>query len=262
MYMRIAALFREIETGVGLGEKHFGQSGGDLRERNSLSVFYEQYLVPMLEDFERLDLRISRQWAEQIQRCILSSSSSTPFTATGFAELLKSLRGTLEKELREQLVYLVPRDRAEFIEPTKPLFDDRCRTQFPLAVLEIERAGKAYAFGLPNACVFHLMRATEHGLHALGRTLKLPEFNPTWDAILKKCDEELQKPWQQRDEHWRANEAFYSGATAQLRAVKTAWRNPVMHVDRDYSDDEAYDVLTATSALIRHLGKQIGESTT
>jgi len=187
-----------------------------------------------------------------------------PLNSQHFAEMLKCLRGTLEKELNTQLIYLIPKERAEFIEPQKSQFSDATRESFPVGTVEVERAGKAYAFGLPNACVFHLMRAMEHCLRALGKSLKESSLdargNPSWDAILKRWTAELEKKERKdRTAEWNANEEFFSGATADLRAVKSAWRNPTMHVGRDYEDDEALDILNAVKGFIRHLATNISE---
>jgi hypothetical protein len=259
IYLRISALFSEIETGVEMMSKTGAGMDGDLR--SGMSIFNDEYVIPLLEDFDRLGLVVSRQWAEQIQRCIVGT---IPLTPPHFAEMLKCLRGTLEKELNTQLIYLIPKERAGFIESQKPQFNDAVRKRFPLGTVEVERAGKAYALGLPNACVFHLMRAMEHCLKALGKSLKEssldPRGNPSWDAILKRCNAELEKKdRKERTPEWNANEEFFNGATADLRAVKSAWRNPTMHVGRDYEDDEALDILNAVSGFIRHLAPKISE---
>jgi hypothetical protein len=58
----------------------------------------------------------------------------------------------------------------------------------------------------------------EIGLRALGRSLadqKLdPATNPTWEKILRRCDDELQKPYAERSAEWQADPQFFSGATA------------------------------------------------
>jgi hypothetical protein len=44
------------------------------------------------------------------------------------------------------------------------------------------------------------------------------------EAILRKCDQELQKPLKDRSAAWSSDEAFFSTATVNLRAIKEAWR--------------------------------------
>lgn len=101
----------------------------------------------------------------------------------------------------------------------------------------------------------------ECGLRALGMSLNDsnldPKTNPTWEKILGRCDKEMQKPLSERADEWKQDEAFYSTATANLRAVKDAWRNPTLHVERDYAPEDAQNVWNAVSAFMRHLAKKL-----
>src|SRR5439155_6631659 len=88
------------------------------------------------------------------------------------------------------------------------LFGEQVTTAFPSVAFDVEEAGNCYAFARPTACVFHLMRVMETGLKALGRSLNDPRFdpktNPTWETILRRCDDELTKPVAQRSVEWRS----------------------------------------------------------
>jgi hypothetical protein len=101
----------------------------------------------------------------------------------------------------------------------------------------------------------------EVGLRALAASLNDPRLdpkrNPSWDAILKKCDEELEKSIKDRSPEWRQEDAFYSTATANLRSVKDAWRNPTMHVEQNYDPEIAMDIWNAVRGFMRHLAKKL-----
>jgi hypothetical protein len=103
----------------------------------------------------------------------------------------------------------------------------------------------------------------ESGLRALSRSLADPRLdpkrNPSRETIFKKCDEELTRPLQERTTAWRGDESFYSNVTANLRAVKDAWRNPTMHVERNYTDEEALDVWNSVRAFLRHIATKLSE---
>lgn len=107
------------------------------------------------------------------------------------------------------------------------------------------------------------MRIIEVGVRALGKALD-PLFDPTknrtWEAILGRCDKELQKPYKERSETWKADDVFYSEATANLRSVKDAWRNPTMHVEHIYDEEKALDVFNSVRAFMRHLATKLSES--
>jgi hypothetical protein len=108
-----------------------------------------------------------------------------------------------------------------------------------------------------------LNRTLEIGLHALGKSLNDPGLdpkkNPTWESILRKCDDELKKPLAQRSQEWQKDDQFFSNATANLRAVKDGWRNPTMHVKIKYTEEEALDVFNAVKAFMGHLAKKLKE---
>lgn len=102
--------------------------------------------------------------------------------------------------------------------PTELFGDAVIDDAFGRAAREIDEAARCYVFGRYTGCVFHLMRVMEIGLRALGRSLadqKLdPATNPTWEKILRRCDDELQKPYTERSAEWQADPQFFSGATA------------------------------------------------
>src|ERR1022692_1963559 len=117
------------------------------------------------------------------------------------------------------------------------LFGRRACEAFPSTLIDLEEASRCLAANRHTASVFHLMRVLEVALRELGRSLNDPTLdpktNPSWERILHRCDVELAKSFTQRCAEWQADPGFYSEATANLRAVKVAWRNPTMHIEID-----------------------------
>jgi hypothetical protein len=175
------------------------------------------------------------------------------------SDLLGDLQQRIEDELAATSLWQVPRDRLKFL--GVDLFKLTEPTKFGAAHRDIEEAGKCLAFDRGTASVFHLMRVVECGLRSLCASLNNPDLspkrNPSWEAILKKCDDELRKPHKDRSSEWRHDDSFFSTATANLRAVKDAWRNPSLHVERDYTPEEAEDVWNAVKAFMRHLAVRL-----
>ncbi len=143
------------------------------------------------------------------------------------------------------------------------LFGHDMAQKFASAILDIEEAGKCLALERHTACVFHLMRVMEVGLRVLAAILNDPRLNPkrnpSWDSILKKCQEELAKPLGQRAPEWAKDDVFFSGAAATLMAVKDAWRNPTMHVETNYDEERARDVWNCVRAFMRHIATKLRE---
>ena len=114
------------------------------------------------------------------------------------------------------------------------LFGDRVAECFPKATYDIIEAGNCQACGRYTACIFHLMRVTEHGLRALAKRLRVPfprTFElKTWDELIRNIESEIQKIIQQpRTPRRNQNLEFYNTAAAQFRYFKDGWRNHVMH---------------------------------
>jgi len=134
---------------------------------------------------------------------------------------------------------------------------------FPSAIVDLEESNKCFAFSRYTASVFHLMRVIEVGLRALGKSLNDPSLdpknNPNWGTILSRCDKELAKRPSQRSPDWGSDEEFFSNATANLRAVKDAWRNRTMHVEISYDEARATDVRSTVRVFMRHLATKLSE---
>lgn len=180
-------------------------------------------------------------------------------------ELGTELNGRMMDELSGVLLLSLDMASASFYS-TPNLFGQEVTDAFPSAIVDIEEACKCYALDRPTACVFHLMRVMEVGLRVLGASLEDPSIdpdkNPTWDRILRRGDDELKKNGDKRLPDWRSKDAFFSDAIANLRSVKTAWRNPTMHVKSGiYDDDKALDVLNAVKGFMRHLATELSEPT-
>lgn len=167
----------------------------------------------------------------------------------------------IQDELSLKLVMQIDsEDQAYFTDP-RGKFGKATLDKFPSIVGDVESAGRCYASGNGTACVFHLMRVMECGLRALGKSLDDtsldPKTNPTWQKIISRCTDELKKPLRNRSDLWRQDEVFFSQASASLMAVKDAWRNPTMHVEQNYDNDQALVVYNAVRGFMSQLSSKL-----
>jgi hypothetical protein len=195
-------------------------------------------------------------------RLIEILSSTADWKKTSRVQMLvNQLVVCVKDEAASVLAWQVPREKLVFFE--RAPFGPEVHAGFPSANDDIEEAGKCLGMGRNTAAVFHLMRIMETGLRSLGASLKDstldPRTNPNWEKILGKCDKAMQQPLRDRSQEWQPDEPFFSTATANLRAVKDAWRNPTMHVERRYNDEEAREVCNASRAFMRHLATKLSE---
>jgi len=186
-----------------------------------------------------------------------------PCTNREYAQLNNDLHNRVVDDFARHILFAIPRAQGAYFEQKGTLYGDKVAKAFPSAMDDIEEAGKCYATDRSTACVFHLMHVTEFGLRAMAKALNDPTLdpqkNPSWENILRKCDLELQKPIKDRSALWAVKDQFFSQATANLRSVKNAWRNPSMHVGKKYNPDEALDILNAVGGFIRHLAIELHE---
>jgi hypothetical protein len=190
----------------------------------------------------------------------MSKLERPPVLLSELADSVEDIHQRIADELEDLELWQVTSEHLKYL-ATDPL---KLEGKFPPVYRDAEEAGKCLAYDRGTACVFHLMRIMECGLRALGASLGDPRLdpkrNPSWDSILKKCDEELVRPLQNRCDEGRQDDAFYSTATANLRAVKDAWRNPTLHIERDYMPEDAQDVWNAVGGFMRHLSKRLSAS--
>lgn len=193
-----------------------------------------------------------------LARRLIGEAQRPPVPTIGeFALRVHTLLERIQDELGDLLAVRIPADRARHYEQPC-LFGDAVAAAFPAAAADIEEAGNCYATGRNTAAVFHLMRAMEVALRALGRDVGASEHNPTWNAVLDKVSGRLKLAHDKGG--WpSAERQRYAEADTTLRAVQLAWRNTSMHVDRVYEDRKVKQILDAVEHFMQHLATWLHE---
>jgi len=224
----------------------------DDEERKTLT----KGMLDLDKDLKACDLSYSSMTANRIIN--LLSDTSASFAA--FSQQVQRLIERVKDEMNSRSYFYVEPDKQQSATGIN-LFGEQVAITFQSAMVDIEEAGKCLAFGRGTACVFRLMRVMETGLAVLGESLDNPALvattNRSWETILKKCDEELRKPLKQRSPEWASDDAFFADATARLRAVKDAWRNPTMHVEATYTIEQATDIWNHVGSFMRLLSSKV-----
>jgi hypothetical protein len=201
--------------------------------------------------------------SKQADRIIKYQAEINPIDRHLLSTMFGDLVNRMQDELESMDIILLDASEVELYEESLKLFSPASEA-FGSACDDIEEAARCLALQRGTACVFHLMRVMEIGLRALGKALTNPDLdpgrNPTWETILKKCDDELKKPLADRSAEWRIDGQFFAESTANLRAVKDAWRNPTLHVERSYDNERAREVWNAVRAFMRHLATKLHNS--
>jgi len=156
------------------------------------------------------------------------------------------------------------------------LFGDEVSHAFKSAVPDIREAGNCLVVGCSTAAVFHSMRAVEWGLRALaahlgktsvkchrrGKVVYKPLPYSEWETILNQLGPLVDKrieAMKQGPKKQTAQE-FYYPALLEIRAMRDAWRNHVMHTRAEYSPEAAEAIMGHVERLMRMLATRIKEA--
>ena len=195
-----------------------------------------------------------------IQKILDVLDQPAPGSAMRMLRLTQELQGRLDDEMGQAMYLSFTSTEAFFYDAHEP-FGSEVAASFPSISFDIEEASKCRVLDRSTACVFHLMRAVEAVLRAAGTALGMPalnpQANPTWQRVLDALGNELRRPVAQQSMALTQDRDFYAGLTGHLYAVKTAWRNPTMHVGEKYTPSEALDIWQNVSSLLRHAAKRL-----
>ena len=186
--------------------------------------------------------------------------------------IVSDLRGEIRREIRNVVVMRLPSEKAVYFEQPQ-LFGPAVADGFHDAADDIEEAGNCLAMNRGTATVFHLMRVLEVAIKAIGASLNIPdpvkvkESDRNWGKMLGDKDlqvgiwAELHKRKKQADPAWTQEiSAFYQDVYTDLCAIRTAWRNPVMHVEGTYAPERAQHIFNLIKGFMQHLVERVRQA--
>jgi hypothetical protein len=174
----------------------------------------------------------------------------------------------IDKRLKDELGRIVflslTAEDKKYFEPKSPLFGQDFAEKYKTdGLFEVDEAAKCRALGRPTASVFHLMRVMEVGIRAVARCLDIPDpIKPAernWGVILRTIKEGIERKWPNAADRMRGDGALFEDIHASLDAVKNPWRNPTMHVEKKYTDDEAEHIFVAVKGFMMKLASRMDE---
>lgn len=162
------------------------------------------------------------------------------------------LRNRILDELEKELYFQVNRADARLYKH-KALFGSAVAKKFKKSGSDIQNAGNCLALQQPTACVFHLMRAMESAVLALGARLKI-KISPqsTWRQITGNMDDKI-KMMPEKTARQKAKKHAWEEARTNLHHVGSVWRNRTMHPAATYTQSQATEVLNATRVFMNCL---------
>jgi hypothetical protein len=157
---------------------------------------------------------------------------------------------TIHSEISRKQFFGVAPERIAYFNQAE-LFGADVFKSFSSANEDIIEAGTCLALERGTACVMHLSKVEEAGLKALATKLGVGPKND-WGKYLSDIDSELQKRYKASGAR-SPDEQFYAEAKITFDAMRRAWRNPSMHVEKNYSPERAEEILVSVRAFMRHL---------
>jgi hypothetical protein len=170
----------------------------------------------------------------------------------------------------------VPRALRHYLDNEKP-FGILVSNAFPSAATDLREAGNCLAADCNTAAVFHLMRAVEWALRALGTNLGfrqlrarkqsgkvkyVPVSHLEWEKIINQLQVRVDKRVEKMRPGKRKQEIqqFYYPVLEEVRAIRDAWRNHVMHSRAEYSAEDAAVIMAHVKRLMVKLASRVCET--
>lgn len=210
----------------------------------------------------KADLRASKVQVDLISD-VIKKQGLVSSVAAGY----QNLRDTLRKEMSQKCFFCLSDSEKALFQPDKdhPIFGVVVQNNFPSAIYEIDEAAKCLALDRSTATVFHLMRALERTLIAIRRCLNLPDSTDlrdrSWGLILRGLRQEVERRNKEQGSSWGnlEDQHFFSAVIGSMAAVKLAWRDPTMHVERNYLPHEAQEIFAAVRTLMQKVASRMDE---
>lgn len=252
--------FRFLNGNVGLGnpvkadyEIDFGKLNVEpfLANLHELGVF-------LLES----ELVTSKGYVDRIEALM-----KRPTFLSSFVTEYDKLHSTIHVEIGQKYFFRLSESEKALFQPTKdrPIYGSEVRENFSSAADEIDEAAKCLALGRSTACVFHLMRAMEITLLAVRKCLALPESTEprerNWGMILQSLRDEVKRRKKLQSSGWKnlADQHFFPDLLGSMTAVKEAWRDPTMHVEKRYLPDEANEIFWTVRTLMQKIASRMNQ---
>ncbi len=232
---------------------------GSIPQPDELQAVSE-HLNILKEHCKRLNLSVTLGVINEYQTSLVSSTSWAEI-----ASCSKHVRMTLISELRSRLFLQIIPHRREFYNSNRGLGPETGKeiikfeelfAKFPGIRYDISEAGNCFAFERFTACVYHLMRAAEYGLVAVAMSVNVPDGKLTsWDTMIRGIQERMKadESSARKPDNWQDRRKKYAELCSWFSDIKNGWRNPVSHLPRQYSEDDASSMFTATRNMFRHL---------
>jgi len=207
----------------------------------------------LIQHCKNLGLNTTLVQLERVKTMVVDGSAFEPRMHEFFVSSIFEIGTRLRDELESRKCYIVSAERTSFI--TGNNFSRVVGERFSEAIPDMDEAARCFAFERPTACIFHLMRITEFAIHEIASLLKIQDHAPSWETIIRKIDDELKSDYKVRK--YKGDQDLLANTSTHVHAVKVAWRNKTMHVEKINTMEHAKEIYDATTGLMRYLAENL-----
>jgi hypothetical protein len=211
-----------------------------------LSMLVKSWLPDLCKQCDTIGLKLSSKYVARILAELKTGKKHWSTWRVAIPELQHRIRD----EMEDRLFMFIPPERAASYDQQE-LFGKEVNSKFPGIQFDLVEAGNCYASGRSTAVVFHLMRIMEIGVREFGNKLGVAlTGEKVWQNILDEINKKI-KALPPKDPHT----VEMSEVSANLYAVKLAWRNEVMHPKDTYTLEEADNLIRQVKIFMQNLEK-------
>lgn len=228
----------------------------DLTDGSFHRIFLKRQVEGLEERFFEVKMLSCYRMAERIGSAVFQGLNSGEATLD-LRELAQELMRRIDDEVGTiSFLSLTAEEKKRWSDRIP--FGEDVFERFPSAIVDIEEASKCLALERPTAAVFHLMRAMEAALKVTAKALGI-DYSPSWESYIKEIQSRIDTKYKQKGVRWRRDEPFFREVLGHLQAVKVAWRNPTMHIEKQYTPVQAEEVFNAVRGFMRHQASGLSE---
>ncbi len=245
------------------GLQAFFRNGPDIPPDESTLKQIADNLVALRDEADRLGLDVTFQSANKVLDHIITGNytGSVSQYRSSFSSSLDVLLSVFPLELKRKYCFMLSNEEARLYESNLEDWG-KAPGRFADSINDMVEAEKCLSLNRYTACVFHLMRVTEHVLFSVGRLIGVKALQPgafhgdaNWAIVLRAIDQEVQAPYEKRIHKGMAD--LLSNISSQMHAVNKAWRVNTMHISDTYGPEQCKKIFHSTLGLVAYVAEHL-----
>lgn len=224
---------------------------------------FDQGLPHLAELFDQMDMPLSKR---HIGTILNAKNLGQQYQISDLINVINIIYASVHGELDGRLFLGIHPSSAKYYSSPEAIFGSDVLAKFPSISYEIDEAAKCLALERHTASVFHLMRVMERCIFAIRMCLGLPDpvklGDRNWGTILSRIKDEMERRNKSVPPQWLISKdrSLFDDLYASLVAVKNAWRDPTMHVENMYVEENAAHILLTVKALTKKIASRMDEN--